>query len=88
MATPVTPILIEAEDTEQLRRAGYETHISKTDMEALNIATDEPGEAEVAAWEPKRPEGDGWTLHYKGWNEFDPEQIIAIWARPRQAVAA
>lgn len=77
MPTPVTPILIEAPSAAALQAEGYETRIVLTTPEALSVPEDEDGATQIEAWEPARPAGDGWVLHFKGWVEDD---VMAIWA--------
>jgi hypothetical protein len=78
--TPVRPILIEAPTIVSLRDEGYEVRTVAAEPEAIGILEDlDDGEAQIAAWEPDRPEVDGWILHSKYWTE--DESILAVWAR-------
>jgi hypothetical protein len=81
--TPVTPIWIEAPSASALEEAGYETRTVVVEPETIGIEDDSAdGEAEIAAWEPPRPDGEGWKLHSKYWAE--DASILAIWARERE----
>ena len=67
--TPVTPILIEAPNVYSLREEGYEVHQISGKPADLGIPDDDDGptgDAIVDAWEPPKPKGDGWILHFKG----------------------
>jgi hypothetical protein len=80
--TPVTPIWIEAPTAAALNDAGYETRTVLVEPEELGIGDDDSdGEPEIAAWDPPRPDGEGWLLHSKYWT--DDASILAIWARRR-----
>jgi hypothetical protein len=82
--TPVTPILIEAPSIQSLKDEGYEVRTVAAEPDDIGIEDDlDDGEAQIAAWEPDRPEGDGWILHCKYWTE--EASILAIWARPDPA---
>jgi hypothetical protein len=82
--TPVTPILIEAPTIQSLKDEGYEVRTVAAEPEQIGIVEDlDDGEAQIAAWEPDRPEGDDWILHSKHWTE--EASILAIWARPDPA---
>lgn len=83
MATPITPIMIEAPTRQSLEDAGYEVAWLAREPEDLGIPEDDDGptgEAIIAEWEPPKPDGDGWVLHSKDWTE--DASIGAVWARP------
>ncbi|WBV42760.1 dATP/dGTP pyrophosphohydrolase domain-containing protein [Pseudoroseomonas cervicalis] len=74
--TPLTPIMIVAPSIAALQDEGYEVCLVYEDLEV-----EDDGAAEFAAWEPDRPQGEGWLLHYKGWIGEEGD-TGAIWARP------
>ena len=85
--TLVAPVFIKAKTTEQLKDAGYEVAETYMGFRDLGIAEGQSGQAVIDAWEPERPDGDGWFLAHKGWLgegwtfEGENYKIRAIWAR-------
>lgn len=81
MTTSVTPVMIEATHSDQLIIAGYETHVIRIWFGDLENPEGNDDASVIAAWEPQRPDGDGWILAHKGWIDVDGEEVGAVWAR-------